>query len=91
MANSIKKTAKNNKKCKKNDKKIEEEIISQAWKILGLSLDVMESRLLSMMEDAGAADLSKLTQMFGSVFDRLMELRGMCGSEQKVKKIEDFE
>ena len=86
-----KKIKKNDEKNKINIQKQKEKLASQAWKVIGLCLDAMENRLLSMSEDASSADLSKLNQMFGTVFDRLIELAGSFCDEKIIKKIEDFD
>lgn len=91
VAKIVKKCKKISKKSKNNNQKRADEFIKRAWYVIDLCLDAMENRLSLMVDDAGSVDLSKLTQMFSSLFDRLVDVVGNANNENTIKKIEDFD
>ena len=91
MAKNSSKNIVNCEKNKKSDKKRLDNFINHAWTVMELCLDTIENRLVLMANDISSADISKLTQMFGSVFDRIMEISCNFREDQSVKKIEDFD
>ena len=91
MQKNTEKPKKSSKNMQKHKKASMERFVTKAWNVIDRCLDVIEGKLLLLSEDVSSADLSKLTQMLGSVFDRLMSVSGDINGEQKVKKLEDFD